>query len=471
MRSTDLAELTASELITGYSSREFTCTDAVEACITRIGDTDPVLNTIITEVFDQAREHAAQSDARWAAGTQRSLEGVPYGLKDIVATAGIPTTGGSVIYKDYVPNADAVVAKRLSDSGAVLLAKLATFEFACGGAVNKTFGPTRNPYDVTRTTGGSSSGSGAAVAARQMPLAIGTDTGGSIRIPAAYCGLSGLKPTYGRVPRAGIMGLSWTLDHAGPMTRSVQDCAIMLDAIAGPHPSDPTALPAASEPFATAMQQPVDGMRIGRDRRFLESRMHPDVASAYEQALVDLAGAGVTIVDIDLGDFELTQQAAWSIIFAEMLSLHEERVNDMDARDEQGAAMLAATPFVTAADYLRSLRLRTRFQRRLSEAMQGLDAIVTPSMSTLPPVIADQMVCDLGGGETAAWLDIACQSMVPFNYTGNPALVVPSGTVEGMPMSIQLVGRHRDEATILAVGQAFQSVTDHHLISPSVAAA
>lgn len=464
---TDLADATATELLSRFADGTATPTEAVEACLARIAATEPGANAVLTLLADRARARAAESDARWQAGTARPLEGVPYGLKDIVATAGIPTTGGSALYRDHVPDTDAVLAARLADSGGVLLAKLGTFEFACGGAVNKTFGPVPNPWDPTRTTGGSSSGSAAAVALGQLPLAIGTDTGGSIRIPSAFCGLTGIKPTYGRVPRHGVMGLSWTMDHAGPMARSVADCALLLEVISGPHPLDPTSLPAEHTRFGEALTRPVEGMRIGRPRGYLEAEMHPAVAAAYESALTELAATGVELVDVELPTVDLAAVAGWWIIFAEMLSLHEGHLSGIEDRDEMGASLLGAAPFVSAADYLRALRLRPLFQRELQSAMSGCDALVTPGMTALPPVISPAMTSDLGDREVP-WLDAACRTHVPFNLTGSPGLVLPSGTVDGLPVSIQLVGHPRDEATLFAIGAAFQRRTTHHLRRPAV---
>ncbi|HEY0578945.1 MAG TPA: amidase [Pseudonocardia sp.] len=466
----DLADATAAELLELFAAGTATPTQATQACLDRIEATEPSVNAVITLLAERALTQAAESDERWAAGTARPLEGVPYGLKDIVATQGIPTTGGSALYRDYLPSTDAVLATRLAEAGGVLLAKLATFEFACGGAVNKTFGPTRNPWDPRRTTGGSSSGSGAAVALGQVPLAIGTDTGGSIRIPSAFCGLTGIKPTYGRVPRHGVMGLSWTMDHAGPMARSVADCALMLDVIAGPDPLDPTALPAEPTPFAAALDRDVSGMRVARARGYVESNMHPEIAAAYQTALTELAGLGVEIVDVELPSFELATLAGWTIIYAEMLSLHEGHFDGIEDRDEMGASLLGAGPFVSASDYLRALRLRPLFQRELAAAMDGFDALVTPGMTALPPMIAPSMISDVGGRHLP-WLTATCQTNAPFNVTGSPALVLPSGQFDGMPLSMQLVGRPRDESTLFALGAAYQRATDHHLRRPPVLAA
>ncbi|MBN9110949.1 MAG: amidase [Pseudonocardia sp.] len=466
-KSTDLADLTATELLAAFAAGEATPSQAVDACLARIAATDDAHNAVLLLLADQARAAAAESDARWAAGTARPLEGVPFGLKDIVATAGITTTGGSSLYRDFVPTEDAALAARLHEAGGVLVAKLSTFEFACGGAVNRTFGPTRNPWDPTRTTGGSSSGSGAALALGQVPLAIGTDTGGSIRIPASFCGLTGIKATHGRVPRHGVMGLSWTMDHAGPMARSVADCALMLDVIAGPDPRDPTSIPLEDTPFAAAIGRDVTGMRVARPRGFLEQEMHPAVAAAHETALAELAATGVEIVDVELPTFDLAAVASWWIIYAEMLSLHEEHADLIEDRDEMGASLLGAAPFVSAADYLRALRLRPLFMRELEDAMAGCDALVTPAMTSLPPLIAPSMTSDLGGREVP-WLEAACRTTVPFNLTGSPALVLPSGLVDGLPVSMQLVGHPRDEATLFALGTAYQAATDHHLRRPPV---
>ncbi|GAA1507676.1 amidase [Nocardioides humi] len=457
-------DLTASELLAAYESGTTTPTDVVRACLARIEETDDVHNAVRLVLPEVALARAAESDARWKAGTARPLEGVPYALKDIVATAGITTTGGSALFEDSVPTTDALLESRLADAGGVLVAKLETFEFACGGAVNKTFGPVLNPWDTTRTTGGSSSGSGAAVALGQVPVAIGTDTGGSIRIPSAFCGITGIKATYGRVPRHGVMGLSWTLDHAGPMTRSVEDCARVLDVIQGADPADPTTLEADAG-FVEAVQRDVSGMKVARNPGWLEAEMHPDVRASYEASLAELAATGVTIVDVDLPSFELVVQAAWTIMFAEMLSYHEAHLFDIESRDEMGASLLAATPFVSAADYLRALRLRNWFQRDLERAMEGCDALVCPGMTALPPVIADAMMSDLGDREVP-WLDAGCRTHVPFNLTGSPALVLPSGLVSGLPVSLQLVGRPRDESTLFALGAAYQRTTTHHLNRP-----
>lgn len=462
----ELHELTATELIGLYTAGEASPVEAVRSCIERIGQVDGDLNAVLLLLADQALADATESERRWRAGTARALEGVPFGLKDIVATTGVTTTGGSALYRDDVPAEDAALAARLGAAGGVLLAKLHTFEFACGGADNRTFGVCRNPWDLARTTGGSSSGSGAAVAAREMPLAIGTDTGGSIRIPAAYCGITGLKPTYGRVPRHGVMGLSWTLDHAGPMTRSVADAALMLDVIAGHDPRDATSSVRPVPDHAAAAGRSVAGMRVGRPRGWFENPMHPEVAAAYEAAVTALAGTGVEVVDVDLPDADLAEASAWMIIYAEMLSLHAEVFHLLDERDAMGAGLLASGPFVQAQDYLRALRWRPAFQRQLATAMAGVDAIVVPGATTIAPPL-DGLLADLGD-EQVYWLDVATRTHAPFNFSGSPGLCLPAGLAQGMPVSMQLVGHPHGEPDLLALGAAFQDATDHHTAAPDV---
>jgi aspartyl-tRNA(Asn)/glutamyl-tRNA(Gln) amidotransferase subunit A len=462
----DLSDLTATELLGLFASGQASPVEAVQACVARIEAVDPQLNAVLVLLADDAAAQAKVSERRWSEGTARPLEGVPYGLKDIISTAGVPSTGGSALYRENVPTEDAALAARLEAAGGVRLAKLHTFEFAAGGADNRTFGPCRNPWDLSRTTGGSSSGSGAAVAAGELPLAIGTDTGGSIRIPAAYCGITGLKPTFGRVPRHGVMGLSWTLDHAGPMTRSVADAALMLGVVAGADRRDPTSSLRDVPDYVAALSASAEGMVVGRPRGWFEAVLQPSVAEAFEQALVELATAGITVVDVEIPDVDLWDVAAWSVMYPEMLSLHQEHVYDVENRDAMGAGMLATSPYVHAVDYLRALRYRTTAQAQLASAMAGVSALVVPgATSVAPPLDAIS-----GTDDSAEWLVAATRTSIPFNYTGNPGLCVPTALADGLPASLQLVGRHHDEATLFTLGAAYQSATTHHLARPQLLA-
>jgi aspartyl-tRNA(Asn)/glutamyl-tRNA(Gln) amidotransferase subunit A len=463
---TDLADLTATELLSLFASKEATPADAVQACLDRIDAVDSRLNAILVNLGPQALAAAEESAARWADGTARPLEGIPFGLKDIIATEGVPTTGGSALFTDNVPGTDAALAARLKAAGGILLAKLHTFEFACGGAENRTFGPCRNPWNTAHTTGGSSSGSGAAVAAGEVPLAIGTDTGGSIRIPAAYCGITGLKPTYGRVPRHGVMGLSWTLDHAGPMTRSVADAALMLGVIAGHDLRDSYSSRRPVPDYSESLAASVAGLVLGRPRGWFEDpgAIQPAILAAVDAAAAAYEALGVPVVDVELPDIDLWDIAAWSVCYPETLSYHQHHVYDVENRDAMGAGMLAASPYVHAVDYLRALRYRPIAQGQLETAMAGVSALIVPGASSVAPPLAEISTTE----DSAGWLIKATRVMIPFNYTGNPALSLPSGVADGLPTSVQLVGRPHDEATLFALGSAFQSATGHHLARPAL---
>jgi aspartyl-tRNA(Asn)/glutamyl-tRNA(Gln) amidotransferase subunit A len=463
----ELADKTATELLGLFAKKQASPVEAVQACVDRIAAVDEKLNAVLMLLAEDSLAAAKESERRWAAGTQRPLEGVPYGLKDIIATAGVRTTGGSALYLNNVPSEDAALAARLSEAGGVRLAKLHTFEFACGGAENRTFGPCRNPWDLSRTTGGSSSGSGAAVAAGELPLAIGTDTGGSIRIPAAYCGITGIKPTFGRVPRHGVMGLSWTLDHAGPMTRSVADAALMLGVIAGPDERDPTSSARPVPDYLAALSTPATGMVVGRPRGWFEDSVQSAVLESFEDALADLVALGVKVVDVELPGVDLWDVAAWSVMYPEMLSLHQHHAPDIENRDAMGAGALASSPYVHAVDYLRALRYRRLAQAQLETAMSGVSALVVPGATSVAPLLDAISATD----DSADWLITATRTSLPFNYTGNPGLCVPIALAEGLPASMQLVGRPHDESTLFALGAAFQAATDYHLARPALLSA
>jgi aspartyl-tRNA(Asn)/glutamyl-tRNA(Gln) amidotransferase subunit A len=466
MTVTDLADATVVELLELYRSQTASPVEAVEACLRRIDAVEPELNAVRFLRAEPSLADAAASADRWARDAALPLDGIPFGLKDIIATAGVPTTGGSSLYRDLVPTETASHAARLIGAGGIMLAKLETFEFACGGAQNRTFGPVHNPWDTERTTGGSSSGSGAAVAAGMVPMAIGTDTGGSIRIPAAYCGITGLKPTYGRVPRHGVMGLSWTLDHAGPMTRSAADAAAMLGVIAGHDRRDSYSSPRPVPDYSAAIGESFAGARVGRLRGWFEEGVHAGVFAAYDQAIGALTDAGVEVVDVDVSDVGIACAAAWLVCYSETLSLHGGHFDLLEDRDEMGAGLLASAPFVSAQDYLRALRYRVIFQRALEAALEGCVALALPGAAAPAPRLADLASSE----DQATWLADATRHHIPFNYAGVPALCMPCGMADDMPASLQLVGMPHTDATLLALGAEFQAVTDHHLARPALIA-
>lgn len=458
---TELVDLSSTELLSLFESRRASPVEVVEAYRERTQLVDGTLNACMVDLSDQALLEAQESERRWCAGTARVLEGVPYGLKDIIATAGVRTTAGSALFSTHISDFDAVVAERLANAGGVRLAKLHTFEFACGGAENQTFGRCRNPWDPSRTTGGSSSGAGAAVASGQVSFAIGTDTGGSIRQPSSYCGLTGLKPTYGLVPRHGVMPLSWTLDHVGPMTHSVADAALVLSAIAGYDSRDITSSRRDVPDYRASVLEARD-LVVGRPRGWFEDQLEESVAAAFETAVLELVDAGVRVVDVRLPKLDIWEVAAWQIMYAEMLSLHQHHVSDVENRDAGGASMLSASPYISAVDYLRALRYRRVAQEDLADAMKNVSALVTPSSTSVAPRF-DAIAYP---GADAKWLATVTRNTLPFNYTGNPAICLQAGLVEGMPVSIQLVARPHHETVLFSLGAAYQRATSHHKVRP-----
>jgi aspartyl-tRNA(Asn)/glutamyl-tRNA(Gln) amidotransferase subunit A len=484
---TELYELDAVELLARFATGEATPLDAVDSCLARIDAVEPEVNAVVTLLADEARAQAAESTRRWRAGTARALEGVPYGLKDIIATKGVRTTGGSLLYQDHVPAQSAALADRLDAAGGILLAKLVTFEFAFGHQISRPDGPMRNPWDPARTAGGSSSGSGAALAAREMPLTIGTDTGGSIRLPASYCGITGMKATYGRVPRHGVMPLSWTLDHAGPMARSAADVALMLGVVAGFDDRDPASLAAPVTDWSATVGAGVEGLRIGVCPWFSEVA-HPDVLAAMRSCLAVLTEAGADVIEVDLPHIGLSETICWAIMMAEVASLHAITLDRLDEYDDAFAERLTNAHFITARDYLHGLRARTLVQQDFEAAFTGLrgpnagaglrgpnagpgvDVILTPGSPSTAPRF-DEMTVDVGGPEPVSWLDAAPRCTMVFNVTGMPALSFPTGFSAGLPVGAQVAAAPGREDLCLRVVGAYQALTDVHRRQPALAGA
>lgn len=462
----DLCRLTATELLDRYRAGTCSPTEAVEACLAQIDRTDGPLRAVVTLLADEARQGAKEAERRYRDGTARPLEGVPYGLKDIVATAGVRTTGASRLYEEHVPAASATIHRRIDDAGGVLLAKLNTFPFALGSEVDETFGPVRNPWDLERTTGGSSAGSGAALAARQLPLAIGTDTGGSIRLPASWCGVSGLKPTQGRVPLTGVMPLAWSLDTAGPMARSAEDLARLLAVIAGPDGTDRTALAAPVPDYTALLSQGVAGLRVAMPRPWFLERCDPEVVAATEAAAQALVSLGVELVEVRLPNVPHSLAVGWTILLAELGALHEGHLDRIEQFDAAFAGYLRQSDFVTAHDYLRCLRARTVLQSDFQAAFEQVDAVLVPGNVAAAPRLED-MLLDIGD-ERVHWLELAARHTFVFNLTGMPSVVVPGGTDRhGLPLGVQLAAAPFREDLCLRLAHAFQQVTDHHRSEPA----
>ncbi|GER23565.1 amidase [Zafaria cholistanensis] len=411
--------------------------------------------------IEGAREAAAASDARWAAGTARPLEGIPFGVKDIIDVAGAQVTCGSLQTGDRTATEDAAVVARLREAGAIPVAMVATTEFAMGSAWNARYGPVPNPWNPGRWTGGSSTGSGAGLAAGLFPFALGTDTGGSIRIPSAFCGTTGLKPTYGRLPRTGVATLSWSLDHVGPMGLSAADLQLLLPVLDGSPPASAAPVPALPGPAGA----PLAGTGLGVLGGWHGEPVDAAVAEAFAKALDTLRslGAEVKVFDAPGYDPELSHVEAWNVFYGEIAATQEanlprQELFDAGTRDrfEQGRRL-------AAIDYLRGLRRRAGVLEALLEGMDasGVDYLVLPTVPAAAPRLADMTM--LVNGEALNIHDVLPRNTRIFDYTGMPALALPMGfDAEAMPLSLQVAGRPWDDEGVLAVGAAFQSATGFH---------
>ncbi len=434
----------------GYEIGAFRPLDVVEACLARIDDTAAGIGAVVARDDDGARAQAAHSAARWREGTARALDGVPIGVKDIISTRGLRTAAGSPLFADHVPAGDATVVARLREAGAVILAKTATPEFAFG---DETGDGVTNPSAPGRWAGGSSSGSAAGLAAGLFPVALGTDTGGSIRVPSSYCGVSGLKPTFGRVPRNGVFGVSWTLDNVGPMARSVEDLALVLSVIAGHSETDPYSS-ARTVPDCGTIEGSIRGLRVGVPDGWLPEGSSPGVAAALSGALGWLEQLGCKIEAVSFAHAELAGIIAWMITVVEFAAHHAGNLDRICGFTPSAAGRLAAGARASAGDYLRALRARGLVQRDLDEVFERVGVLVTAATPTSAPDPATFF--DDGD---RLWLDKVARNFLPFNVSGHPALVVPVGLDEGRPAAVQIVAPHHADALCLRVGAALQAST------------
>ncbi len=410
-----------------------------------------------------AEAAAADSAARWRAGAARPLEGVPFGVKDIIDVAGAPVTCGSLHTGDRRPVADATCVARLRAAGAIPLLILATSEFACGAAANARHGTVPNPWDRTRWAGGSSTGSGAALAQRLVPLALGTDTGGSIRVPAALCGITGFKPTRGLVPRTGVATLSWTLDHVGPMARSAACIARVLPVLAGPDGTDPLA--AATLPDLSRAPD-VAGLRIGVPDGWFVERCDAAVLAAWRGALDVLAQAGAVLRPVSLPDPALAHEEGWTLLYAELAAGQEARFDRMALFDVGTRDRIARGREVPATDYLRALRRRPAVMRAMLAAMAEVDVVVTPGPGAEAPRLSDMSV-EVDGARWPMY-EVTPRNTMIFDLVGFPALMLPAGNgPSGLPLGVQVVAPAFRDALCLSVGMALQAATRHHLAMPT----
>jgi aspartyl-tRNA(Asn)/glutamyl-tRNA(Gln) amidotransferase subunit A len=465
-----LEELSIAEAGRQLRAGQVTAVQLAQHSLHRIAALDGALHAFVLVTAERAMADAQRADRELAAGTDRGpMHGIPYALKDIYDTAGIRTTCHSKLLIDNVPAADSVVAAKLAAGGGVLLGKLATHEFAFGGpSFDLPFPPARNPWNTDHITGGSSSGSGAAVAARLVRTAMGSDTGGSIRGPAAFCGTVGLKPTYGLVSRRGVFPLSYTLDHCGPLSATVEDAAITTQVIAGHDPADPASADKPIPDLLSGLEDGVAGLRIGLPRNLYRGAegLTAETVQALDRLAEALAAQGAIVEEITLPDYALFNACGRVILVAEAFAVHEA---DLRARPldygELFFMRLAAGAALTAADLVQAQRLRRELSLAVNrDALRRCDLLLTAcALSTAPPFSA--YPADRPG-------PMPVQTM-PFNVTGNPALSMPAGLgTDGLPLSAQLVARPFEEALLLRAGRAVEKITAGwgHADRPAMAA-
>jgi aspartyl-tRNA(Asn)/glutamyl-tRNA(Gln) amidotransferase subunit A len=450
----DTQDLSIAEMGAALRAGQVTAVALAQDAIARVAARDPDLQAFVLETPDRAMEDARAADADLTAGRDRGpMHGIPYALKDIYDTAGIRTTCHSKLRVNNVPAEDSVVAAKLREGGGVLLGKLATHEFALGGpSFDLPFPPARNPWNPEHVTGGSSSGSATAIAARMVRMAMGSDTGGSIRGPANWCGLVGIKPTYGRVSRRGVFPLSWTLDHCGPLSRSVEDSAITLQVLAGYDPLDGACADVPVPDYRAGLDSGVSGLRIGIPRAFFATVATPDVLDGIDRTASQLRDAGAVVDDVELPDYALFAAAGRVIMMAEAFAIHEA---DMQTRftdfGEMTASRFVLGAAITASDYINALRARRELTDAVNTVLGRYDAILTA-----------------GGLGTAPRFDAAVDNRasaspmqtIPFNVTGHPAMSVPvSLAADGLPVGVQVIGRPFDEATVFRIGRAIETLS------------
>ena len=439
--------------------QEISPVEVTRAVLERLERLNPRLNAFLAIFAEQALEAAKRAEQEIAAGQLRGpLHGVPLALKDIFALRGVQVTAGSKVLGTWVPEEDATVVGRLKAAGAIFVGTLNLYEFATGAVLNPHYGPTHNPWQLDHTTGGSSTGSGAAVAAGIVYGTLGTDTGGSVRIPATLCGLVGFKPTYGRVSRHGVVPLAWSLDHVGPLTRTVRDTALLMSVIAGHDPRDATTSRQPVPDYVAALTGAVAGMRVGVPRELFFEGLDADVQQAVEHAIQQLQALGARVTEVSWDSIRRVP-ALYAISLAEGAAAHGGWIRTRadfygaDVRERMRQGLL-----VPAVAYLKAQRLRALVMRDLEQVFRDVDVLATPTS----PIPAPKL--DSGPGEIGAPLGALRSTLrrltLPFNITGSPAVSVPCGfSRDGLPIGLQLVSRPFDEARLLNLAHAYEQST------------
>ena len=450
---------------------ELSPVELTAAYLDRIADLNGELGAYITVMGEQAMSQAQQAESEMQAGEDKgALHGIPVGIKDIIYTEGTLTSGGSKVLADFIPDQDSTIVRRLDAAGAVLLGKLNLSEFAIGGTIDHPFGTPRNPWNTDHTAGGSSSGSGIATAGGLCAGALGSDTGGSVRGPAGFCGIVGLRPTYGRVTRQGVLPMCWSMDTVGPMTRTVADCALMLNAIAGGDALDSTSSDASVPDYSATLDGGVSGLRIGLPTEMFEYEgLAADVRDSVMRAVSVLGEQGATAEEISLPLSANSGAVFIGTADVDCATYHADWLRTRsDDYDWSTRTRLESASLVPAWAYLRAQRARELIRRELMAALDKYDIIILPT----GPVAAPTIEASTGrpGGYYQGRLDLGRRRYTsPAALAGLPALSIPSGFSDaGLPIGMQIIGRAFDEATLFRVGQAYETATEWHTQHPAV---
>lgn len=448
------------------STRSLSPVTLTEMMLDRIAGIDPKLLSYVTVLKDDAIRSARQAEKEIADGHYRgALHGVPVAIKDIYDTKGVRTTACSKVRENYVPTENSTVVRKFREAGAIILGKVTTHEFAFGFDSR----PTKNAWNLDHIPSGSSGGSGAAIAAGLCFAATGSDTGGSIRAPAAANGITGIKPTYGRVSKAGVAVLSWSLDHAGPMARTVRDLAILLGVMAGPDPLDPHTKDVAVPNYVGALSGDVRGVRLGVPTSYFFDDVEPWVEDAIRTAIAILEAAGAKVVPVSIPGLDGILDCMLAIAMSEASTYHQQTMRETpELFSDETRLLLEAGELTLATTYINAQRLRLAIKNTFKQAMRDVDVLVTPTQPTTALKVG-QATSRIGSREESVFA-VSARFCAPFNISGLPAISVPCGfSPEGMPIGLQVVGKPFDEETVLRVADAFERSTQWHLKYPAIA--
>jgi Asp-tRNA(Asn)/Glu-tRNA(Gln) amidotransferase A subunit family amidase len=459
-------KLSIAEAAARISDNSFSSSALTQMMLDRIAAIDPELRAYVTVLKNDALEAAAAADKEIAAGKHRGpLHGIPIAIKDIYDTKGVKTTACSRVRENYIPDQDSTVVRKLRDAGAVILGKVTTHEFAFGFDSR----PTRNAWNLDHIPSGSSGGSGAAIAAGLCFAATGSDTGGSIRAPAAANGIAGIKPTYGRVSKAGVAVLSWSLDHAGPMARTVRDLAILLNIMAGRDDLDPHTKDVPVPDYTASLTGDISGMRLGMPTSFFTDDVAPVVADAFAKALKRLESLGARVVPVDIAELDGVLDCMLAIAMSEASTYHQASLRaNPDLFEDETRLLLEAGEMMLATTYINAQRARAAIKAAFREALRNVDVILTPTQPTTALKIGQSM-SRIGAREESVFA-VSARFCAPLNLSGLPAASVPCGfSPEKMPIGLQIIGKPFDEATVLRVADAFERNTEWHSNYPPIA--